>query len=211
VASRSRSGRKSEPAELVLASGSEYRRVLLGRLGLRFVAMTPACDETPRPGEAPETLVARLAQDKARSLADVCSGALIIGSDQVGVFAGEVLTKPGTHERATAQLARLSGGSVRFLTGLCLLNTVTANCQVAVEAYTVNVRPLSRAMIENYLRKERPYDCAGAFKAEGLGIALFTSMSGEDPTSLIGLPLIRLVDFLAAEGISPLASPGNRN
>jgi septum formation protein len=195
----------TDTLRLVLASASPYRRNLLARLGMPFEVIAPDCDESRRSGEPPGALVRRLAEDKARSLADACPDTLIVGSDQVGVCSGEILTKPGTHARAAAQLRALSAQTVHFVTGLCLLNTASGRCQVAVETYAVRFRPLTEPTIERYLQKDRPYDCAGAFKAEGLGIALFESMSGDDPNTLIGLPLIRLVDFLAAEGRSPLA------
>jgi septum formation protein len=189
---------------LVLASTSLYRRELLERLQLPHTIEAPDCDETPLPGESPDALVRRLAEGKARSLASSHPDALIVGADQVGVCDRTMLTKPGSHERAMAQLRRLSGRRVRFLTGLCLLNAATGRCQIAVERFDVHVRTLSLEAIDDYLRREQPYDCAGAFRAEGLGIALFRSMQGSDPNTLIGLPLIRLVDFLAAEGVSVL-------
>jgi septum formation protein len=189
---------------LVLASTSQYRRELLARLQLPYTAAAPDCDETPLPGESPGALVTRLAEGKARSLARGHPDTLIVGADQVGVCDGVMLTKPGSHERAVAQLRMLSGRRVQFQTGLCLLNAATGHCQVAVEHFQVDVRTLTQEAIEDYLGREQPYDCAGAFRAEGLGIALFRSMAGSDPNTLIGLPLIRLVDFLAVEGVSVL-------
>jgi septum formation protein len=196
----------SDGPPLVLASTSRYRQALLARLALPFVAVAPDCDETPHPGEIPDDMVRRLAEAKARSVAQSCPGTLIIGSDQVGACDGRLLTKPGNHERAVAQLRSLRGRSVRFVTGLCVLNADSGRCHVAVERFDVALRRLSHAEIEAYVAKDQPFDCAGAFKAEGLGIALFASLSGADPTALVGLPLIRLTEFLAREGRSPLAA-----
>jgi MAF protein len=186
---------------LVLASTSPYRRELLGRLGLPFTSARPDADESALPGESPEALVARLAESKARSVARHHPEALVIGSDQVAVLDGEIIGKPGTPERAREQLARTSGRSVRFLTGLCLLDTASGESQVLVEPFTVHFRELDAATIARYVAAEQPYDCAGSFKSEGLGITLFARLEGDDPNSLIGLPLIRLVDLLAESGI----------
>ncbi|NCF10790.1 MAG: septum formation inhibitor Maf [Gammaproteobacteria bacterium] len=186
---------------LVLASTSPYRRELLGRLGLPFTSARPDADESALPGESPEALVARLAESKARSVARHHPEALVIGSDQVAVLDGEIIGKPGTPERAREQLARTSGRSVRFLTGLCLLDTASGESQVLVEPFTVHFRELDAASIARYVAAEQPYDCAGSFKSEGLGITLFARLEGDDPNSLIGLPLIRLVDLLAESGI----------
>lgn len=196
--------------QLILASSSRYRAELLSRLGLPFSIQTPAVDESRLPGETPEVLVRRLAQTKAEAVGQSLpsgSPGLIIGSDQVAVLGQRVLTKPGSLAIAREQLASLSGRSATFLTSLCLLNTATGRSQLAVEPFRVHFRTLSAASIEQYLAREHPLDCAGAFKAEGLGIRLFRALEGEDPNSLIGLPLIRLVDFLLAEGVDPL-SPG---
>ena len=189
------------PGGLVLASTSPYRRELLGRLGLPFTSARPDADESALPGESPEALVARLAESKARSVARHHPEALVIGSDQVAVLDGEIIGKPGTPERAREQLARTSGRSVRFLTGLCLLDTASGESQVLVEPFTVHFRELDAASIARYVAAEQPYDCAGSFKSEGLGITLFARLEGDDPNSLIGLPLIRLVDLLAESGI----------
>jgi MAF protein len=186
---------------LVLASTSPYRRELLGRLGLPFTSARPDADESALPGESPEALVARLAESKARSVARHHPEALVIGSDQVAVLDGEIIGKPGTPERAREQLARTSGRSVRFLTGLCLLDTASGESQVLVEPFTVHFRDIDAATIARYVAAEQPYDCAGSFKSEGLGITLFARLEGDDPNSLIGLPLIRLVDLLAESGI----------
>ncbi|WP_028239995.1 Maf family protein [Stutzerimonas azotifigens] len=185
---------------LLLASSSPYRRELLARLGLPFEHASPDIDETRLPDEAPDALVRRLAESKARALAARHAG-LIIGSDQVAVLDGRVLGKPHTFERAREQLKAASGRTVRFLTGVALLDSVSGNVQVDCVPFDVHFRELGDATIERYLRKETPYDCAGSFKAEGLGIALFRRTEGEDVTSLVGLPLIRLVDMLLAEGL----------
>jgi septum formation protein len=192
------------PRELVLASTSPYRRDLLARLGLPFRTIAPDVDETPLPGEFPDRLVHRLAAAKARSVGPLCQGAIVIGSDQVAVLDGERIGKPGGHERAVEQLLRASGRRVEFLTGLAVLDTATDACQVDVVPFAVQFRPLHRPRIERYLARERPYDAAGSFKSEGLGVALFERMEGEDPTALIGLPLIRLTSMLAEAGLDVL-------
>lgn len=195
---------QSGPHRLVLASTSPYRRELLNRLGVAFDVSAPDVDESRLPGERPEALVRRLAEAKARAVGLYHTEALIIGSDQVAVIDGEILGKPGAHEAAAGQLRRLSGRRVTFLTGLCLLNSVTGHVQLEVIPFHVIFRELTDGMIENYLRREQPYNCAGSFKSEGLGIALFERLEGDDPTALIGLPLIRLSRMLEAEGIAVL-------
>ncbi|HCL76177.1 Maf family protein [Stutzerimonas nitrititolerans] len=186
---------------LLLASSSPYRRDLLSRLQLPFDCSAPEIDETAHANESAEQLVRRLAEAKSRALAPSHPDHLIIGSDQVAVQGGEILGKPHTLERAMAQLKACSGHSVSFLTGLALLDSRSGRLQVDCVSFTVHFRELDEARIERYLRIEQPYDCAGSFKAEGLGISLFRSTSGTDATSLIGLPLIRLVDMLLAEGV----------
>ena len=186
---------------LVLASTSPYRKELLQRLGLEFTTAAPNVDESRRPSEVPEQLVRRLAEEKARAVATQFPDALIIGSDQVAVIGTEILTKPGTHENAVAQLQRCSGQTVTFLTGLCLFNARSGKAQIEVVPFRVHFRALNAAQIENYLRRERPYNCAGSFKSEGLGIALFDRLEGDDPATLIGLPLIRLTRMLEMEGM----------
>jgi MAF protein len=186
---------------LVLASTSPFRRELLARLGLSFETDAPDADETRREDESAEQMVLRLAQLKARAVAPRHPSALIIGSDQCAVLDDRILGKPGTHERAIEQLRELSGRQVVFLTGLCLLNTATGGEQTDTIPFTVVFRELTADQIERYLVAERPYGCAGSFKSEGLGIALFERLLGEDPTALIGLPLIRLVDMLSREGV----------
>jgi len=191
--------------DLLLASSSPYRQDLLSRLGLPFRCASPNIDESPRPDETPEALAVRLATDKAHALATDNSKSVIIGSDQVATLPDNTLLgKPGTHDQARRQLTNSSGQHVRFLTGLALLDTRTNTLQSCCEPFDVYFRELSDDEIEGYLRKEQPYDCAGSFKMEGLGIALFHRLEGRDPNSLIGLPLIALIDLLKALGINPL-------
>jgi septum formation protein len=192
------------PPNLVLASSSPYRRALLERLGLPFSTASPDVDETPRPNEAPQVLVLRLAEAKARAIACDHPNALIIGSDQVACIDDEILGKPGDRARAIAQLQRASGRTLVFQTGLCLLNTSSAQAQTLVEPFRVHFRMLSPRQIEGYVDRERPFDCAGSFKSEGLGIALFERLEGDDPNTLIGLPLIRLIAMLESQGLFPL-------
>lgn len=186
---------------LLLASSSTYRRDLLARLHLPFVCCSPDIDESHRPGESAIELVRRLAEQKARALAASHPDHLIIGSDQVAVLGEQIIGKPHTFDKACEQLMAASGASVTFLTGLALLNSQTGQCQVDCVPFTVHMRKLDQARVERYLRIEQPYDCAGSFKAEGLGVSLFQSTEGPDATSLIGLPLIRLIDMLLAEGV----------
>lgn len=186
---------------LILASSSPYRATLLSKLGLTFEQHSPNIDETPRPGETPAALVTRLAEAKARAVAAQHPDALIIASDQVAVLGDSMLGKPGNHATAVQQLRNASGNEVVFLTALALFNSASDRLHLDVEPFTVQFRTLSPAQIDNYLRIERPYDCAGAFKSEGLGIALFNRLSGDDPNSLIGLPLIRLIRMLEQEDI----------
>lgn len=188
--------------QLVLASTSVYRRALLERLCLPFEVLAPKVDESPLPQEGPEQLVARLAEAKALAAASSYPNALIIGSDQVAVVDGQIVGKPGDHDKAAAQLRRASGKRVSFLTGLCLYNSASRRSQLDVVPFHVVMRHLTEAQIQHYLQKENPYDCAGSFKSEGLGIALFDSLEGNDPNALIGLPLIRLIRMLENEGIN---------
>jgi septum formation protein len=189
---------------LILASTSPFRRELLARLELPFETRVPYVDEAPKPGEDAQTLVSRLARSKALSIAGLESKALVIGSDQVAVLEGNILGKPGTHQRAIMQLSQASGKTVTFYTGLCLSNSDTGQAQVEVVPFRVVFRLLNSQQIENYLRRDKPYHCAGSFKSECLGIALFERMEGDDPNSLIGLPLIHLVKMLEAEGVAIL-------
>lgn len=186
---------------LLLASSSPYRRELLNRLRLPFVCASPDIDESRQPNESAIDLVTRLARQKAMALAEQFPGHLIIGSDQVAVLGEQILGKPHTFERAFEQLKASSGNSVSFLTGLALFNSRTGQCQVDCVPFTVHLRALDDARITRYLHAEQPYDCAGSFKAEGLGVSLFRSTEGPDATSLVGLPLIRLVDMLMSEGV----------
>ena len=186
---------------ILLASGSAYRRELLARLRLPFDYAAPEINESPLPGEGGAALASRLAQQKAQALASRYPEHLIIGSDQVAVLDDQLIGKPGTFERAREQLRAASGRSVSFLTGLCLYNARSGRSQVDCIPFTVHFRELDDARIERYLRAEQPYDCAGSFKCEALGISLFRRTEGDDITSLVGLPLIRLVDMLEAEGI----------
>jgi MAF protein len=187
---------------IVLGSTSPFRKELLTRLGLDFVTASPDIDETAHNRETPEQLVARLSEAKARAVASIHPDALIIGSDQIAVVDDEILGKPGTHEKAIQQLKQLSGKTVVFYTGLCLFNSRTGHTQLEVVPFKVIFRTLTEQQIDNYLKKEQPYNCAGSFKSEGLGIALFERLEGDDPNTLIGLPLIRLVHMLEQEGIT---------
>jgi len=202
-----RSPNKNLPVmkQLVLASTSPYRRELLNRLGLPFVTTSPDVDETAVSEESPEQLVKRLAETKSRAVAGSHQNALIIGSDQVAVLDNKILGKPGNHETAIQQLSNASGKKVLFLTGLCLLNTATDKSQSSVDTFSVEFKELSASQIENYLQREKPYDCAGSFKSEGLGISLFKRMEGDDPNTLIGLPLITLINMLSTEGVDVLS------
>ncbi len=186
---------------LILASSSPFRRELLGRLRLPFESISPEIDETPAPGEPTPELVQRLAIAKARAVVGRYPNALVIGSDQVAVYDGSIVSKPGDHAQAVKQLRAASGQKVVLYTGLALLNTKTGNLQVEVVPYGITFRKLTEAQIENYLRKEEPYNCAGSVKSEGLGIALLERFEGDDPNALIGLPLIRLVRMLENEGV----------
>ena len=186
---------------LVLGSSSPFRAELLGRLRLPFTTAAPDIDETRLPDEAPADMVRRLTRLKAAAVAADHPRHLIIASDQCAECEGRILGKPGSHERAVEQLLGFSGRVVRFHTGLALLNSATSRLQLDVVPFAVHFRPLDRARVERYLRAERPYQCAGSFKSEGLGITLFRRLEGDDPNALVGLPLIRLVDFLAVEGI----------
>jgi len=187
---------------LVLASTSPFRRALLGKLGLPFSCRSPLTDETPLPGEKAPDLVARLAATKAQAACRVGETALIIGSDQVALLGEQILGKPLNHANATAQLRLCCGRAVTFYTGLCLLNSQNGRRQVVVDRFKVHFRHLNDDQIERYLRREQPYQCAGSFKSEGLGICLFERLEGDDPNTLVGLPLIRLVELLDNEGVT---------
>lgn len=186
---------------LILASSSPFRRELLARLMIPFEVAIPAVDETARPGELPQALVERLAIAKAQAVAAKHTQALVIGSDQVAVHDGKIVGKPHTHERAVAQLQAASGKTVMLYTGLALVNSKTGRVQSEVVPFRVVFRSLTLDQIENYLRKEQPYHCAGSVKSEGLGVALLERFEGEDPATLIGLPLIRLIRMLEQEEV----------
>ena len=191
-----------KPRQLILASGSRYRRELLGRLGLPFEVAVPDVDESPRPQESPADTALRLAISKARSLQASRRDALIIGSDQVASSGGQRFDKPGNHENARRQLRELSGKTAQFDTAVALLDARNDSVQTRLVPCRVTFRALDEALIERYLEKEKPYDCAGAAKAEGLGIALIQRIETEDPTSLIGLPLIALSEMLRRAGLA---------
>ena len=192
---------------LILASTSRYRRELLQRLRLPFEVLSPGVDETPLPGEAPAALALRLALAKARAVAALRPNAVVIGSDQVADLDGLAIGKPGTHERATEQLRLLSGRQAVFQTAVAVVRVDSAFEQVVLAPVSVRFRALSDAEIEHYLRAEQPYDCAGSAKCETLGIALLESINSDDPTALVGLPLIRTCALLRAAGLDPLAGP----
>lgn len=183
--------------KLVLASSSRYRRELLEKLKHPFSWQAPEVDETPLTGEKPDVLALRLAQLKAEALAKAHPNSLIIGSDQVASLDGKLCGKPGNKENALSQLKAASGKNVTFYTGLCLLNTNTGRHYSAVETYNAHFRTLSEAQIEYYLDQDQPFDCAGSFKSESLGISLLERLEGDDPNTLIGLPLIRLTQLLS--------------
>lgn len=190
--------------DIVLASSSSYRQSLLQKLGLPFIAAAPDIDETPRPDEPPRDLVQRLAIAKAQALAERFPRHLIIGSDQVACIDDRILGKPGSAANARAQLQLASGRCVEFFTGLCLLDSASGQYQALIEPFRVHFRNLAPAQIANYVDREMPLDCAGSFKSEGLGIALFDKLEGDDPNALIGLPLIRLVGMLEQAGVETL-------
>jgi MAF protein len=190
---------------LILASTSLYRQSLLQKLGLSFRSCDPAIDESAQLDESAHALVLRLAKAKAVAGATPFPDGLIIGSDQVAVIDGQIIGKPLNAENAVAQLSQASGKAITFYTGLALYNAKTGAMTAEVEPFTVHFRHLSHAQIVAYVEKEEPYYCAGSFKSEGLGIALFTRLEGRDPNALVGLPLILLTDMLLAQGVDVLA------
>lgn len=192
--------------KLILASSSPYRRQLLHKLGIEFSWASPNIDETPQENESPKQLVLRLAKQKAITLASTFPEHLIIGSDQVAILNNQIIGKPHTHNAARNQLRSFCGKEVVFITSICLHNSKTGQSQLNLDEYTVKFRELSEEQIENYLRREEPYDCAGSFKSEGLGICLFEHMVGKDPNTLVGLPLIDLTNMLIKEGMDPLTT-----
>jgi len=186
---------------LVLGSSSPFRQEILQKLGLPFITSSPNIDESALDNESPQDLVLRLAEQKALAVAKEFPQHLIIGSDQLAVINGTILGKPGDHESAVKQLQQASGQTAHFYTALCLLNSQSGNMQSEVVPFDVVFRDLSNAEIEKYLSAEKPYNCAGSFKSEGLGIALFEKLVGDDPNTLIGLPLIRLIQMLKNEQV----------
>lgn len=189
-------------SSLILASSSSYRKELLQRLGLEFSTISPDIDESPVSTESPQELVLRLAADKARKVANDCPGGLIIASDQVLSIDDIILGKPGNFETGKKQLQQVSGRQVTFFTSLCLLNTISGQQQLDVVPVHVTFRDLTANEIERYLENEKPYDCAGSFKSERMGVSLMEKMTTDDPTALIGLPLIRLCEMLRQEGVN---------
>ena len=187
--------------KIVLGSTSSYRAQLLARLGLTFVSASPAIDETALPGETPAVTALRLAIGKARSLRSTFENALVIGADQVADLGGKAIGKPLTRSAASDQLRQMRGKTLQFHSGIALLNTLTGRIQSRNVTTTVRYREYSRREIENYLDREDALDCAGSAKAEGLGISLIASMQSDDPTAIIGLPLIALVDMLQSEDV----------
>jgi len=191
----------STTPKLVLGSSSPFRRELLAHLGIPFVTESPDINEDALPSETPEDLVLRLAEEKARAAGQNHPDSLVIGSDQVACLDGRILGKPGNRANAIIQLQQSAGKRLTFYTGLCLFNTASNQEQIACESFHVHFRQLSNEQIERYVDREQPFNCAGSFKSEGLGIALFDRLEGDDPNALIGLPLIRLIDMLAEEGV----------
>lgn len=193
--------------KLILASTSPYRKQILEKLAIPFEAREPQCDETPLDGESAKALVLRLAQLKAQSCShDTDSPELIIGSDQVCVIDGRIVGKPHTRDNAIQQLSQASGKIITFYTGVALYNSQTKQTTTELDRFNVHFRPLTQAQIEYYVDLEQPLHCAGSFKSEGLGIALFERLEGKDPNALIGLPLITLINMLEQQGITVLAA-----
>lgn len=185
---------------LILASSSPYRRELLARLGLPFTAVAPAVDEAVHPGEGPAALATRLAERKAAAVAREHPQAWVIGSDQVASLGSRVFGKPGGRAQAIAQLEAVSGQTLSFHTGLCLRQEASGTSYCVCAGYEIRFRTLDRAQIERYVDRDQPFDCAGSLRAEGLGISLLEAMHGDDPTTLIGLPLIHLTGLLTTAG-----------
>ena len=201
----------TESPRLILASTSRYRRELLQRLRLPFSVESPGVDEAPLPGETPRALALRLALAKARAVAERHPQAVVIGSDQVADLAGEAIGKPGTHARAVDQLQRMSGRHVVFQTALAVVCRSRGHEAVDLAPVRVRFRELSAAEIETYLQLEQPYDCAGSAKSEGLGVVLLDAIDSDDPTALVGLPLIRTAALLRQAGLDVLAALGARH
>ena len=190
---------------LVLGSTSPFRKTILEKLKLPFHCAQPNIDETEKKDESPRALVERLAIEKAKAVKAEYPNALIIGSDQVAICEGEILGKPHNFDNAVVQLSKFSGKSITFYTGLCVYDSEQDKAIALVEPFTVHFNQLSQEDIANYLNAEQPYNCAGSFKSEGLGICLFNKLEGDDPNTLIGLPLIKLVELLKQQGIDVLA------
>jgi MAF protein len=190
---------------LVLGSTSPFRKSILEKLNLPFECAKPNIDETAIAGETPQALVERLAVEKAKAVYEEYPNALIIGSDQVAVCEGEILGKPHNFENGVKQLTKFSGKSITFYTGLCVYDSVNDKPISLVEPFTVHFNQLSQAEIQSYLKAEQPYNCAGSFKSEGLGICLFKKLEGDDPNTLIGLPLIKLIEILKQHDLDVLA------
>ena len=192
---------ESPPEKLILASSSKYRKTLLQRFGIPFDCKSPDIDESQLPGESPVDLVARLATQKAETVSKENPQAIVIGSDQMAVFNGQIVGKPGSYDAALEQLTGFSGQLVEFLTAVSVQSHHIHFREQYTDSTRVRFRTLEREEIERYLQKEKPFDCAGAFKAESLGIVLFESISSEDPTALVGLPLIRTAAMLREAGV----------
>lgn len=190
-----------QSTHLILASQSPNRRELLGRLQIPFECLPSDIDETPKPGETAEELVSRLSYEKALHQAEKHPEAYVIGSDQVACFKNRIFGKPHTYDNTIEQLLTFSGQTVTFYTGVCLLHHQSNFQREFIETFTTSFRPLNQEIIQNYLKKEQPYQCAGALMCEGYGITLLSKMSGDDPTALLGLPLIRLTTILNEIGI----------
>lgn len=207
MTSQPQSSKNPPLPELILASSSPYRRMLLDRLGLPYRCMAPEVDESPQPGEGVAALTTRLARDKARAVAATLAGpALVIGSDQLACLNGQPLGKPGQYNRALRQLLSMRGQTVEFLTALHVLDVQSGDSASYLDSTRVHFRDFSRQEAEYYLHQEQPWNCAGSFKSEGLGIALFDAIENRDPTALIGLPLIALCRLLAQLGRPVLQS-----
>jgi len=190
--------------QLILGSSSPFRAELLAKLGLDFLTASPNIDESPLDNETVEQLVLRLAEQKAAAIAIKHPNALIIASDQVAYCHGEIMGKPGNHDNAIKQLQSVAGQTVQFLTSLALFNSQSGQMHSLIETFDVSFRPLTLEQIDYYLHQEQPYQCAGSFKSEGFGTSLFSKLQGDDPNTLIGLPLIKLIELLALEGIDVL-------
>ena len=195
----------SDARRLILGSSSIYRKELLERFGVPFQCLSPDIDETPHTGEAPDALVRRLSESKAQAVAAQVVKAIVIGSDEVAILDGRILGKPGTHEGAVQQLRASSGKSVTFITGLCVLDTESGEQQIDCVSVEVGFKHLDDPTIEAYLQRDKPYACAGSIRAEGAGSAILRYIKTDDPSALIGLPLIRLSDMLHTLGFDVLA------